>query len=256
LKTRLFRAHHLTERLKLTSLLPLFPEKPFRTSSNELAYRFGRNQYLIIYRFGSLVFFDVDPSRENEILSSVQHAASPKEEALNSEEFALEEGKPAAVQFRKVVVDEVDFDRIQIVALVLAQSVALDHYEALVKSVLDKSVTFSEQLEKEGRIGRKMTSLLKFIGFCLNTKQKVLSSTYLLDSPDPTWEDASLENLYRQMTDMFEIRERFRTLEYKLKTVQETVEILSDLAQSRRALYLEIAIVILIAVELVIMLRP
>ncbi len=53
------------------------------------------------------------------------------------------------------------------------------------------------------------------------------------------------------MVDMFEIRERYRTLEYKLRIVQDTVEVLSDLTNNRRMWYLEIAIVALIAIEVV-----
>jgi uncharacterized Rmd1/YagE family protein len=168
------------------------------------------------------------------------------------EEFSLVEGRSPSVEFRRVVVDGLTYEKIQIISLVLAQSTALDAYEKIVESVLDKSGTFTELLEKEGKIGRKTTDLVKFIGFCLNTKQKVISSTYLLDTPDPTWEDATLESLYKQMAEMFEIRDRFRTLEYKLRTLQDTLEILSDLSRSQRALYLEIAVVVLIAVEIVI----
>ena len=91
----------------------------------------------------------------------------------------------------------------------------------------------------------------KFIGFCLNTKQNLISSTYILDSPDPTWEDQALGDLHRQMAEMFELRERYKNLEYRLQLIQNTVEVLTDLSQNRRMFVLELWIVILIAVEVV-----
>jgi uncharacterized Rmd1/YagE family protein len=92
---------------------------------------------------------------------------------------------------------------------------------------------------------------VKLIGQCLNMKQKVISSTYVLDSPEPTWENQSLAGLHREMVDMFEIRERYRTLEYKLRMVQDTAEILADLSRTRRSLYVEVAILIFVLFEVV-----
>ncbi len=251
MRDHVFHAYHLADRLKLTAVLKLFSEKPFRASGTEVAYRFGKNQYLIIYNFGSIVLFDVDPVKEQQSLALLQPFAKPSMEIMPHEEFSLAEGRSPSMDFRRVVVDEITYEKIQIISLVLAQSTALDSYETIVDSVLDKSGEFTELLEREGRIGRKATDLKKFIGFCLNTKQKVISSTYLLDTPDPTWENPMLEALHKQMTDMFEIRDRFRTLEYKLRTIQDMLEILSDLSQSQRALYLEVAIIALIAFEIV-----
>jgi required for meiotic nuclear division protein 1 len=245
-----FRAFHLSEHFKLTSILTLFSEKPFRASGNEVAYRFGKNQYVILYNFGSLVFYNVDPVREQQILSMIQRSTViPAEEILNQEEFSLEEGKPQRVDFRKVIFDGVTYEKIQLVSLILAQSTSLDYYETLVNQLLEKTGSITETLEKAGRIRRKSSDILKFIGLCLNTKQKVISSTYILDTPEPTWEDAGLEKLYRELLDNFEIRDRYRTMEYKLRTIQETLEILSDVIHSRRMLALELIIVALIAFE-------
>jgi len=246
-----FRAYHLTEALKLTSVLNLFPEKPFRASGTEVVYRFGRDQYLIIYNFGSMVCFNLDPPREDQALSVMRQFVSPKDEIVTSEEFVLEIGPRLNVEFRRVILDKPTFEKIQIIALVLAQSTALEYFENLANQALQQSGTISEMLEKEGKIGKKDSELVRFIGFCLNVKQKVISSTYLLDSPEPTWESQVLEQLYLQMADMFELRERYRTLEYKLKIVQETVEIISDLSRTRSMWYVEITIVLLIALEVV-----
>ncbi len=246
-----FRAYHLTKRLRLSSVIPLFSEKPFRVSGNELIYRLGSQQYVIYYNFGSTVFFNVPSQKEEEILTVIKEFLAPTEAFLTSEEFGLEEGKSAQVEFGKVVVEEISAETVQIISWVLAQSTALEYFENLADFLLTKSGEISDSLEKKGHIGRKEKDLVKFIGICLNTKQKLISSTYILDSPDPAWEDQALADLHRPMAEMFELRERYKNLEYRLQLIQDTVEVLSDLAQNRRVYYLEFAIVLLIAVEVV-----
>ncbi len=207
-----------------------------------------------------MVFFGVDPQREQQTLSIMRQFILPKEAIVTSEEFSLELGEKLTIDFRKVVINKITFEKIQIISLVLAQSTALEYFETIADDLLKKSGTITDILEKQGRTGVKDKDLVKFIGFCLNTKQKIIASTYILDNPDPTWESQTLEHLYRQMIDMFEIRERYRTLEYKLRTVQDTVEILADLSSTRRTLYLESAIVGLIVIEILLfvygMMRP
>ncbi len=176
-ETKAFRAYHLTEGLKLSSILGLFPQKPYRVSGTELVYRYGADSYLTIYNFGSMVCFNVPGEQEEQVLSILRQFVGPKEEILTSEEFLFEEGPKLQVEFRKVVVDKITFEKIQIISLVLAQSTALEYFETIANDLLAKSGTISEILEKEGRIGRKGPNLIKFIGFCLNTKQKIIAST-------------------------------------------------------------------------------
>lgn len=250
----IFRAYHFTEAIKLTSLLPVFQEKPFRASGTELAYKYDKEQFVILFNFGAIVFFNIDPLKEKQILGSVLAVVQPKDEIATSEEFHFETGPKLSVEFRRVIVENATFERIEIIALVLAQSTALDYFENTVNSLIQKSSEISEILEKEGRIGRTGRELMRFIGLCLNMKQKVVSSTYILDSPEPTWEDQELSQLHHNMIEMFELRDRYKTLEYKLRMIQENVEILSDFSRSQRANALEISIVVLIAFEIVLFL--
>ncbi len=250
--TKVFRAYHLTEGLKLTSILPLFSEKPFRASGTELVYRLEEDRFFIIYNFGSVVFFDMEAQREESVLATLRGFVSPKDNIVTSEEFLLDRGEKQEVDFRNVIVKKISPENISIIALVLAQSTALDYFETVVDKTLQQSGTISESLELKGKMNRREKDLAKFIGFCLNTKQKVIGSTYLLDSPEPTWESPTLENLHRSMVDMFELRERYRVLEYKLRMVQDTLEVLVDLSQSRRREVVDVSILVLILVEVII----
>ena len=95
------------------------------------------------------------------------------------------------------------------------------------------------------------SDIKRFIGHCITTKQDLVSSLYLLDKPDEIWNDQLLDGLYRDAVDMFELKDRYKTLDYKLRMTQESLELISELLQNRNANYLEWAIIVLIAVEIV-----
>ena len=92
--------------------------------------------------------------------------------------------------------------------------------------------------------------LIKFIGLCLDTKQEIISNLYIVDSPDETWENVELDKMHSELKTMMEIDIRYRALEYKIKIIQEAVEVIVDLSKSRRETVLELIIILLIAFEI------
>ena len=88
------------------------------------------------------------------------------------------------------------------------------------------------------------------------TKQDLVASLYLLDKPDETWDDQMLDTLYREAVEMFELKDRYKTVDYKLRMTQENLELIAELLQYRNANLLEWAIILLIAVEIVLFLFP
>ena len=59
------------------------------------------------------------------------------------------------------------------------------------------------------------------------------------------------DDLYQEATLMFELRDRFRILDYKLKTIQENLNILSNFVANRQHLLLEGTILALIVLEII-----
>jgi uncharacterized Rmd1/YagE family protein len=86
----------------------------------------------------------------------------------------------------------------------------------------------------------------------LDLKQEIISNLYIVDSPDETWESVMLDKLHQELKLMFEIAIRYRALEYKIKIIQESVDVFVDFAKSRREALLEIIIILLISFEIII----
>ena len=83
------------------------------------------------------------------------------------------------------------------------------------------------------------------------TKQNLIGTLYLLEKPEETWENKILDDLHQEATMMFELKERLRALDYKLKTIQENLELLSNFTTNRQMLILEAAIVGLFILDLI-----
>src|SRR5436305_1494067 len=77
-----------------------------------------------------------------------------------------------------------------------------------------------------------------------------LAALHLLDKPDETWEDPAVNRIYDELRAEFDLADRFHALELKLRSVQEALELVLDVARDRRLLLLEIAVVLLIGMEL------
>jgi uncharacterized Rmd1/YagE family protein len=71
----------------------------------------------------------------------------------------------------------------------------------------------------------------------------------LLDKPDATWDDPALDRIYADLRAEFDLLDRYDTLTQKLQGVQEALELVLDVARDRRMWLLEVAIFVLIAIE-------
>ena len=248
-----FQAYHLTEILKLKEIDRLFSQTVITRTSTKLVYQEGESGYFFIYRFGSVVFFNIEPSRQTAIVEKIRTIIGVKEALVTSEELFIDVQKDGKneVLFERVILDRLSFERVDVLALVLAQSTALEYFELTVDELLKKSGKITSDLRDKGRMRMSEKQINKFIGTCMLAKQDMVSSMYLLDTPDEAWNNEVLDALYRDASDMFELKERYKTMDHKLRVMQDNLEIIADLVQNRRATLLELTIILLILVEVV-----
>jgi len=248
----IFQAHHLAETLKLKTLEPSLGMSAITRTSLKLVYEDGEASFIFLYSFGALVFFNVDPARQTAFIEKLKVIVGKSDVLVTSDEYALEvqEGVKNEVQFERVVMDRLTLDRINLLALILAQSTTLEYFEIKVDELLRKTSEISEHLKRKGQLKRSVKEIYKFVGYCMSTKQELVTSMYLLDRPDETWQDQVLDSLHRDASEMFELRSRYKTIDYKLKMIQENLELIGDLLSTRKGELLEVLIILLIAVEI------
>jgi uncharacterized Rmd1/YagE family protein len=253
---------HIAEKLKLKDLRERFTQPAVEFSNYEMIVKYSPESYLFVYNYGSVVFFNVPEELQEKELSSIQEYRVPSDQTRATDVFLLEvqeapagavgQGSGNKVYFDRVVINTLSQAIVKIVCMLLAESTALEYYENLIENLLLKTNTFSKTLRRQGRMLESTEDLIKFIGLCMDTKQEIISNLYIVDSPDETWESVELDKMHQELKTMMEIDVRYRALEYKIKIIQESVDVIVDLSKSKRETLLEMTIILLITFEIII----
>ena len=245
-----FHALAFVENLSLKELAVAYPHA--KRKPHELSMEIASGGKVFVYTFGVIVFHDVSAfDREREI-TRIRQARGTLTEVV-SEEFIVREvaGARPEADTGVLVVSQLGAEAVGVVAMSVAQSAAMEYYERIVDQMFVKTDKLVDQLEKVGTMPLATRSLHRFIGTAIGTRNEVISVLHLLDKPDAIWEDSEAERIYEQLRSEFDLLDRYSSLEHKLRSVQEALELLVDVARDRRLFLLEASIVGLIVFEIV-----
>jgi required for meiotic nuclear division protein 1 len=246
-----FHAIAFVENISLKELAPSYPEA--RRSAHELWYAAPSGGTVFIYPFGAMALADI-PEAEHQGHTARLRAARPGLRDANAVEDLTvieEEGPSADMRDGALVVDRLGAERTSVIAMSVAQSAAMDYYERIVDEMFLRTDHLVDRLESVGRAPIKTRPLHRFIGAAIGTRNEVLSVLHLLDKPDAIWEDATADRIYQELRAEFDLADRYLALELKLRSVQEALELVLDMSRDYRLVALEVAIVLLIVVEIV-----
>lgn len=245
-----FHAAAFVENLSLKDLAAVYPEA--RRRPHELFYRIDAGA-VFIYPFGAVVFRDLPTGLRERELERLRRARPGLTAATVSEELNVREdpGRPPDVADGILTLDELTPERGSVVALTIAQSAAMEYYERIVDRLSTRTTSFVERLERRGTVPLRTRPLYRFIGEAISTRSEVLQVLHLLDKPDAAWDDPEMDRIYGDLRAEFDLVDRYRALELKLRAVQESLELLAEVARDRRVLWLEIIVVVLILLEVV-----
>ena len=151
-----------------------------------------------------------------------------------------------------LTIDKLTADRATVIALTVAQSAAMEYYERIVEEMFGRTRQIVDRLEVARH--RSRSARARCTGSSaprISTRNEVLSILHLLDKPDEAWDDPLMDRIYDELRAEFDLVDRYQALELKLRSVQEALELVLDVARDRRLVLLEAAIVLLIVLELV-----
>lgn len=208
---------------------------------------------LFLYPFGALVTHNVVEESRRAAIETLRARRPDLGSPVRLEEFAVSEDASAvaSVGGGVLTIDRLTPERASVVALTVAQSVAMEYYEGIVEAMFARTEALVDGLERHGTVAPRVAGLHKFIGNAVATRSEVLSVLHLLDKPDEAWDDPTMDKIYAQLRAEFDLVDRYTALELKLRSVQEALELVLDVARDRRMWLLEFAIVLLIVIELV-----
>ena len=249
-----FRALAFIENFSLKELVTHYPEA--KRNRQQLCYPVADGGTVYIFSFGVVIFMDVSQEgRERELARLRKSLSGPPDTQVINEEFTVRELEGRGVESRAelqqgvLVVDELTSERASMVALTVAQSAAMEYYETIVDQMFADTDHFVQRLERRGNISVFTAKLQRFVGAAISTRSEVISVLHLLDKPDVVWDDPGAERIYEQLRAEFDLVDRYQSLELKLRSVQEALSLLTDVARDRRLVLLEISVVALILIE-------
>jgi uncharacterized Rmd1/YagE family protein len=222
-------------------------------STSPLTLEAGRCGCAIIFRYGAVVLFHVEPMEESAFLESMRSIIQrPASDPLVEEiELSLSHDGREGMEGNTLYVPDFSLPTLQVVAEVLARSVVLERYENTVGNTFETLQPMAASLGS-GRLTRvNYRTLLNRQGDVLLDQQEMVGRIAITDKPDVLWDHPQLERLYARLDDEFEIPDRFEAVEAKLNMIGRTIQTSIDLVQNRRSMRVEWYIVILIVVEIV-----
>jgi uncharacterized Rmd1/YagE family protein len=169
-----------------------------------------------------------------------------------SDDYRLEVStdKPPAINYDALVTAEQDSNQSEIIATVLAKSVALEKIEADIDLLLDDIEEIVQFLE-QGKLNVSDDKLAKMSAKILGYKFNTISYIRLLDKPNITWINEAASQLFAELSTIFELDDRYKKIRHKSETLMDITEVFSGLTHARRGNRLEWAVIILIAIEIV-----
>jgi uncharacterized Rmd1/YagE family protein len=211
-------------------------------------------QQVYLYHFGGIVFLDCPDetirSFSKEMFKITESfAAFPNLKFQESYALRVEEETPYAVTNDYALLPNYDKTFVDIIAFVIAKSVALERIEEQVILVVDEMEAVIGLLEA-GKLSIPDKRLAKLASRILDFKYRSVASVMVLDKPEITWDNAEADRLYLTMANMFELGQRYQEIKHKSETLMDITDVFSGLSHASRSSRLEWTIIILILVEI------
>lgn len=223
-----------------------------------LEFKDMNNKMVYIYHFGSIVFINFSEKEIKQFIEMIKNIPDSiksinkniKYDCTEEYEIVFDDMANEEIGFEVCNVNALEEYHLDMTALVVAKSVALETIENRVSSVFDEAEKLILTLEK-GKADISEKKSTSIIGVILSFRHTIISYIMLLDKPDITWENQNAEKFFNELADLFELNDRYKTLNAKIQSLLDMTEIFADLSHSRRATILEIIVIVLILIEVV-----
>ncbi|UKN01401.1 RMD1 family protein [Paracrocinitomix mangrovi] len=243
-------AYHLGEHISIVSAIKELDYTVSKTENEFALFEVSESSWIYLKNYGSIVFINVDDAVRKKTMKLFLDNVNEME-GLPSDDFVVivtPEVLPRA-DFGKIYVPNISIDVAHVIALNMAQTVALDDFQYAIESLLEQTRDFSIKLKKEGKINLSRREVRQMIGQTLVLKNRIAENLYIFDSPDVIWDDKMLTELDSQMHADLEFVRRHEGLQLNLTTIKENLDAFQSILQHKHSSLLEWIIIILILAE-------
>lgn len=161
------------------------------------------NQYISIFNYGSVVFFNIPEEEHSNQIRLIKTAAIlPIPEVLQHNEsykLLIHENleTPSVIHAEHLNIRSLDSSNTTIVSVVMAQTVAMDYYAATVDKTIATFTNMNMKIQDTGNFtALKETDLYKLIASNNMVFTNVLSKLGFFEGTDVAWEHAEYSNTW------------------------------------------------------------
>jgi uncharacterized Rmd1/YagE family protein len=220
-----------------------------------LLVQLEENKMLVVFRYGAIVFFNVQPREIQRLTDRLRPSAIRENKISSEDDFLLyittQQKKPEGTS--EWYIKEFNRDIALLVGVVLSRSVSLEYYEKLVADALEQFQQTISALATKGWIPHRQREAFKHVGFALSVEHDLAYDVAILDDPDALCDGGSrVELLYTRLKREFELEDRIRVIQQKISFISRFSTFVLSRLDSQRAMYLEWIIILLILSEILI----
>jgi uncharacterized Rmd1/YagE family protein len=245
------QADYFEGQVDLKAFCAAHPHHPI-LGTNPLVLEPQKGSFVFLSRFGGVVFWNCPDSlirqihEELKALPGLSRLEEQARDFLRVKVGAAED----SVGFSEVHLREFTLEKLRIVSLTLAQSVALDHFEAAVSQAMARFQPVVRALSQDGKLTLPHRDVLRIVGFAMEVRAAVLDNLTLFDDPPETWESESLAHLDGALYDQFDLEERVGAIRQKLAYLHDAGSTFLGLLDTRKNHRLEWIVILLIFLEI------
>jgi uncharacterized Rmd1/YagE family protein len=222
-------------------------------SSNPLVLEPELGSWIYVERFGAVVFWNCSENLVQTFLQDLQvlPGTGPRVGSTHDSLTVHVGSDEETVGFSAVWLKELTLEKLKVVSLALAQSVALDYFENSVSTAMAKFQPVVRSMREEGKLRLGHPEVLTLVAFAMEIRSVVLENLTLFDDPPESWESESLAHLDSALFDQFDLEERINAINQKLVYLTDAGSTLMEVLTNRKSVRLEWIVIILIFVEII-----
>ncbi|GBF93827.1 hypothetical protein Rsub_06826 [Raphidocelis subcapitata] len=227
---------------------------------------------LAVYNYGSAVFFNSDTDADAFWLEKLQaYVRDPHKQPLTDETTVVV--RPGlddwfALEPDHIVLQMLDLSNVRVIASIMGQSVALEHFDRLVIAAIERFTPVLSEIARKGvsklvlpglfsGIGKQLRGsggedeLLKLIGESSLLHTDVVYKLGLLHPTDVAWRTDKYYDVWKALHADYDIEKRFEALKAKLGPMLANAKFVLEVREDKKSERSELIIICLIGVEIV-----
>ena len=203
--------------------------------------------------FGCVVFWNIPTQVQARILEHIRPCSKEMFNTIEVEELSLEcnpECTEETIDGDVIRIPHKNQKTLLVLSYALAQATRLNGFERTLEALVRETKQLPEDLATQGKSNISQKDLGQILGrtFLLSNSMNLQSDIW--DTPDLLWsEDNEHIHTYEVIREKMEIDKRAHLIDKRIIIIQNVCSMLHDHFYHQRSLRLEIAIVILIAIE-------